>query len=239
MFAVIKLKKYAVFVSAVLLFLLTTAIIICRAQSSAVQVSTDFTPSDNTVLIIDPGHGGLDGGALSNDGTTESSVNLSIALKMREIGRLFGTEAIMTRASEALNYPDENASIHSKKVWDQKSRVSLINSTDNALLISVHQNTYPDPRPSGSEVLYGKTVGAKEFAEHTQDLLVTQLCPENRRVAAPISDKIYLMKHVTCPAILVECGFLSNPKEAAKLKSDVYRTELALVLMISYFQYTR
>ena len=239
MFVVIKLKKYVVFGSAVLLFLLTTAIIIYRVQPAAAQASTDFDASDMPILIIDPGHGGLDGGALAADGTTESSVNLSIGLKMREIGRIFGTDAIMTRTSEALDYPDENASIHNKKVWDQKARVSLINSTENAILISVHQNTYPDPRPSGCEVLYGKTVGAKEFAEVTQNHLISQLCPENRRVAAPISDKIYLMKQVTCPAILVECGFLSNPEEAAKLESDVYRTELALILMVSYFQYTQ
>ena len=230
-------KKTLIVLILTLLFFTATAIILPGRHEGASIMTAELSTNEKRVLVIDPGHGGLDGGAVSPTGQTESEVNLSIALKMREIARLLGTEPILTRTSEELDYPDENASIHEKKVWDQKTRVARIKSAENAVLISVHQNMFPDPRPSGTEVLYGKAAGSDSFAALTQENLVKHLCPENRRVAAPISEKIYLMKNVHCPAILAECGFLSNPEEAKKLESDVYRTELALILISSYFQY--
>jgi N-acetylmuramoyl-L-alanine amidase len=114
----------------------------------------------------------------------------------------------------------------------------LINGIGNGILISVHQNTYPDPRPSGTAVLYGSVPDSDLLALRLQQNLITQLCPENRRVAAPIPDRIYLMKHVRCPAVLVECGFLSNPAEAEKLKTDRYQTQIALVMIATYLQFT-
>ena len=228
-------KKFLLAAASALLFLAMTAIIILYCKSRPAVAAAGFSGCGH-VLVIDPGHGGLDGGAVSAAGQAESAVNLAVSLKMRDLARLLGTEPVMTRTSEALDYPDESASIHEKKVWDQKARVEMINSTENAVLISVHQNMFPDPRPSGTEVLYGKTEGSDLLATLTQNNLVKFLCPENRRVAAPISEKIYLFKNVRCPAILVECGFLSNPAEAELLNSDVYRTELALILTASYFQ---
>ncbi len=189
-----------------------------------------------STLVIDPGHGGLDGGASAADGTSESGINLSVALRLRALAHLFGLRTVMTRTQEALDYPDEATGIREKKVWDQKSRVALINATPDAVLISIHQNFFPDARPSGTEVLYGAGEASAALAQCTQQNLVAQLCPNNRRVAAPISDSIYLMKHVTCPAILVECGFLSNAAEAEKLRSDAYQTKLALVILASYLQ---
>lgn len=187
--------------------------------------------------MIDPGHGGLDGGAVSPDGLTESGLNLAIALKTREIARLFGNEPVMTRTSETLDYPETEQSIHDKKVWDQKQRVARINAVENAVLLSIHQNKFPDRRPRGTLVLYGKADGSKQLAELTHSNLTELLYPENRRVAAPVSDSIYLMKHLRCPAILVECGFLSNPEETQLLRSDSYQTKLALILYSSYLQY--
>lgn len=216
------------FRSLVLLFLAIAVIILpCKAAESP-------RPA---VLIIDPGHGGLDGGASAADGTLESALNLEIALRMEAIGKLLGMKTVLTRRGESLEYPEDCATVHAKKVWDQKTRVELINSVENAVLVSVHQNRYPDPRPSGSQVLYAKTAGSQELGEIAHGNLIACLCPENRRVAAPISDSIYLMKHVTCPAILVECGFLSNPAEAEKLKSQEYQTALAAVLVASCLQY--
>lgn len=188
------------------------------------------------VLVIDAGHGGLDGGASAADGTAESGLNLSIALRVRDLARLLGLPVRMTREAEELDYPAEEATIHAKKVWDQKRRVALINSLAEARLLSIHQNNYPDPRPSGSQVLYGAVEGSSDWGEATHDALVSALCPENRRVAAPISRDIFLMRSVNCPAILVECGFLSNPAEAARLKTAEYQRRIALVLIASYLQ---
>ena len=238
MIKVINLKKMRFPALILLLFLLITAIIIiiCKGRAEPDAVPAMALSADPT-LVIDAGHGGADGGASAADGSVESLINLQIALKMEQIAKLCGVRTVMTRTDEALNYPAEADTIRKKKNWDQKTRAALINATENAVLISVHQNTYPDARPSGSQVLYAKTKGSSEFAGIAHANLISALNPENRRVAAPISDRIYLMKTVSCPAILVECGFLSNPAEAAKLGTGEYQTELAAALIGSYLQY--
>lgn len=239
MIKVINLKKLRIPALILLLFLLITAIIIiiCKGRAEPDSAPAMAATAAGPTLVIDAGHGGADGGASAADGTVESLINLQIALRMEQIAKLFGVQTVMTRTDETLDYPPEAGTIREKKLWDQKTRVALINAVENAVLISVHQNTYPDARPSGSQVLYAKTAGSPEFAEIAHANLINALNPENRRVAAPISDRIYLMKRVNCPAILVECGFLSNPAEAAKLETGEYQTELAAALIGSYLQY--
>lgn len=239
MIKVINLKKLRIPALILLHFLLITAIIIliCKGRGEPGVVPAMAARAAEPTLVIDAGHGGADGGASAADGTVESLINLQIALRMEQISKLFGVHTVMTRTGETLDYPAEADTIRKMKNWDQKTRVALINSTENAVLISVHQNKYPDARPSGSQVLYAKTAGSPAFAEIAHANLIHALNPENRRVAAPISDRIYLMKYVNCPAILVECGFLSNPAEAAKLGTGEYQTELAAALIGSYLQY--
>ena len=239
MITVINIKKLRIPALILLLFLMITAIIIIivNGRTSPDPVPAMASVSACPTLVIDAGHGGADGGASAADGTVESLVNLQIALRMEQLAKLFGVPTVMTRTDETLDYPPEAGTIREMKLWDQRTRIALINATENAILISIHQNTYPDARPSGSQVLYAKTDGSPEFAELAHANLICALNPENRRVAAPISDRIYLMKRVNCPAILVECGFLSNPQETAKLKTVEYQTELAAVLMGSYLQY--
>ena len=239
MIKVINLKKLRIPALILLLFLLITAIIIiiCKGRAEPEAVPTIAATNTPLTLVIDAGHGGADGGASAADGSVESLINLQIALRMEQIAKLCGIRTVMTRTDEALSYPAEADTIRKKKNWDQKTRVALINATENAVLISVHQNTYPDTRPSGSQVLYAKADGSREFAGIAHANLINALNPENRRVAAPISDRIYLLKSVSCPAILVECGFLSNPSEAAKLGTGEYQTELAAALIGSYLQF--
>lgn len=189
------------------------------------------------ILVIDAGHGGMDGGAVSVSGAKESSINLSIAQKLYDLSRLMGQSCVMTRKEESLSYPPEADSIRAKKLWDQKRRVDLINHTPGAVLISIHQNLYPDARPSGTQVLYAQTEGSAGFAELTHENLRQSLCKENRRVAVPASDSIYLLKHIQCPGIIVECGFLSNPDEAQKLLSPNYQTLIAAILCASSLQF--
>lgn len=234
MFFVVNLKKIRLPLITVLLFVVLTAIIAQRVklESEAAEVVNRLT--ERRVLIIDAGHGGLDGGASSSDGMLESTINLAVARKLEFLSHLFGVKSVMTRTTDELDYPDSAKTVREKKNWDQKTRAELISSIPNAVLISIHQNTYPDPRPHGSQVLYGKVHGSQELGELTHNLLIEILNPENRRVAEPISDKIYLMRKAQCPAILVECGFLSNAQESALLADDEYQTKLAMVLLASY-----
>ena len=174
---------------------------------------------------------------MAPNGTVEADVNLQIALRARAIAELTGIEVVMTRDSPEIAYPDNATTIAERKKADQHQRAELIRKTDNAVLISIHQNCYPDRKPSGAQVLYAASDGSDALGTQMHDNLVAYLDPQNRRVAAPISDKIYLMREVKCPAVLVECGFLSNESECAKLKDSGYQTKLAAVIIASYLQY--
>ena len=196
-----------------------------------------FSPADtgrNTMtLVLDPGHGGADGGAVSVTGTYESQLNLAVALRCRALAGLYGIDAVMTRESETLDYPESASTIHAKKVWDTNARVELINSVNNAVLISIHQNKYTTASPHGSQALFAKTPGSMELAHRVQANL-SQVTGESKRTAARIGESIYLMNHVNCPAVLVECGFVSNAIEAKKLEEPDYQLKLAAVIIGTY-----
>ena len=221
-----------------LLFAIITAIIHIDGNSCICATArADFSAQQTYTLVIDPGHGGLDGGAVSASGQKESELNLAVSQKLYDLCRFFGQSVVLTRADEQIDYPDETATIREKKRWDTSRRVELINGIPLAVLISIHQNNYPDPRPNGTQVFYNTIADAELLASDTHALLTQTFCPESRRLPSPISDKIYIMKHVNCPAILVECGFLSNPDEAARLSDNAYQCKLAAVLCASYLQF--
>ncbi len=216
--------------------MLIAGIILCVKDKPAAYSAADISDA-RPVLIIDAGHGGADGGAVAANGITESVINLEIAKKLEAAAKLFGIKTLMTRTGGDLPYPQEAQSIREKKIWDQNSRLELINSCNNALMISIHQNTYPDPRPSGPQVLYGGVSGSKELAELVQEAMNYNLDPDSRRLAAPASDNIYLMKSSEKPAILVECGFISNKNELDLLTDDSYQSRIAAILLASYIQF--
>ncbi len=185
-------------------------------------------------LIIDPGHGGYDGGAVSDRGTVESVINLEIALRLEQLCGFLGFETVMTRNSEEIEYPPQADTIKTKKTADQKARLALINDTENAVLISIHQNCYPDERPFGAQVLYAPTDGSKEFGEYMQNMMLQHLIPNNRRTASLISENIYLMNNISCPAVLIECGFISNYSEEKLLNTHEYQLKIATVAVSCY-----
>lgn len=201
--------------------------------------ASDARPEEGRRLtvIVDAGHGGADGGAVSPSGLPESAVNLDIARRLELILAFFGTDVVMTRTEQALEYSEKATTIRAKKVEDQKRRLNLINSTPNAVLISIHQNNFPDDDPFGAQVLYAPTEGSKDFAEYMQQLLITAINPKNRRTASKIPESIMLLNHIKCPAILIECGFLSNPEEERLLRTDSYKLKLATVIAAGYLQY--
>lgn len=199
------------------------------------STEAEITP----ILVIDAGHGGMDGGAVASDGTKESGINLDIALRLEALARFWGVDMVMTRNQENIDYPADAGTIAAKKKADQYARVGLINNTPGAILLSIHQNNYPATAPNGIQVFYGKNPAGTEFATVLQTNLTTYLYPESRRLASPISDSIFLMNKINCPAVLVECGFLSNPGDLQKLKTESYRLELAMVMLASYLQYIR
>ena len=190
--------------------------------------------SGKKILIIDPGHGGADGGAVSITGVHESVINLDIALRLDQIMGFFGIPTVMTRTSEELDYSPDATTIRKKKVEDQRRRITLINSTENAVLLSIHQNTYPGASPHGAQALYAKTEGSKELADSIHRALVAALGKKNVRLPAQVPERVYLLNYAKCPAVLAETGFLSNPADEALLKTDSYRLKLAAALAAGY-----
>lgn len=178
-----------------------------------------------TCVIIDAGHGGVDGGAVSCTGVEESQINLEIALRLNDLMHLLGINTYMIRTEDVSIYTGGN-SIAAKKVSDLKERVRIINQTPNAILISVHQNYFQDSRYSGSQVFYYRDA---TLAKQLQTALVQTLKPESKRKAKK-ADGVYLMQNVNCPAALIECGFLSNPAEEEQLRDSEYQKKLCCVI---------
>ena len=187
-----------------------------------------------SLLIIDAGHGGEDGGAVSVNGVHESELNLAIAQKLDNLMVFFGVETLMLRNSDISLHSESADSVKERKNSDLQNRVAIVNSYPNATLISIHQNTFPGSSSRGAQVFY---IGADEgmvLALHAQSMLVKYLDPFNHRQAAKTPHSVYLMNHVECPAILLECGFLSNREEANKLEDEAYQKKLAAVLGAAY-----
>ena len=189
------------------------------------------------VLILDPGHGGEDGGAVSVDGTPEAALNWEIASRCRDLTWFLGLPVVMTRDDYDINYPQEAETTRQRKAADQKSRLALVNSQENGILLSIHQNQFTASSVSGPQVFYNPKNGAQDLAERLQSLLNAQLAPESRRVAAPIPEEILLTRESSHPAVLVECGFLSNASEAALLRTPDYQLQLSLILIGGYLQH--
>ncbi len=225
-------KKRVIIVLAVVLL-----IVVLLWKQSWEQKKVPTMAQNGPVLIIDAGHGGADGGASTAGGVLEADLNLSISLKLDALAHLYGRDTVLTRETQEINYPSEANTIAKQKVYDQKNRVGLINQYPNGVLVSVHQNYYPDSRPSGAQVLYGHTPESEVFGKLLHVNLVAALDPSNRRVAAPIDDNIYLMRNAQCTAVLVECGFLSNPGEAELLCDDNYQNQISVILLASYLEY--
>lgn len=182
----------------------------------------------NTTIVIDPGHGGEDGGATSCTGVLESQLNLEISLRLRDLLHFLGYQTKMIRTTDTAVYTN-GTTISEKKISDLKHRVELVNETANALLLSIHQNQFSDGRYSGAQVFYAPTVGSQDFAQLTQSLLISSLNPKSKRACKP-AESVYLMQHIQCTGILVECGFLSNSQEEANLRTPEYQKKLCCVI---------
>ena len=197
-------------------------------QLVAVIADREVIPR-SACIIIDAGHGGVDGGATSCTGVLESQINLEIALRLEDLCQLLGYKTLMIRRTDISIYT-KGETIAAKKVSDLKERVRIVNETDGALLVSIHQNTFTDSRYGGAQVFYPATEGSAELASNMQKALITHLNPGSSRQAKR-EEGIYLLQHIDKPGILIECGFISNPEEEARLRSDAYQKQLCAVIV--------
>ncbi len=227
------LTRSVAFLYAITIFFV---IVLALLGDRAIVASVENAPiTDRNIVIIDAGHGGIDTGTTSVTGRPESHINLEIATVLRDLLHLLGIKTKMIRTDDISVYTEEGT-IAEKKISDLKERVRIINDTANAVLISIHQNYFQDNRYSGGQVFYGPSQGSQAFASYMQNSIKTNLDPGNRRQAKSASG-IYIMQHIRCPGVLIECGFLSNLVEALQLESKVYQQKLCCTIAGAYVQY--
>lgn len=189
-------------------------------------------------VIIDAGHGGEDGGAVGIDGTFEKDLNLLIALELEEMLRSEGIKTRLTRNEDILLYDRNSDYMGHKKSQDMAARLAIAEEYEDAVFISIHMNSFTQQQYRGLQVYYSvNSPLSATLANTVQELVATNLQPENTRKTKPSSTGIYLLEKIQHPAILIECGFLSNHEDCTNLNSPSYRTRLCLVIFTSICQY--
>lgn len=203
----------------------------------AIPVGADI---ENTMptIILDAGHGGIDSGCVSVNGAEEKDINLSIMLTLRDMLKLTGFDVTVTRDTDRSIHDTGVTGLGKQKKSDMENRLNIINSSENAVFVSVHQNQYTDSKYYGAQMFYpAESADSERLARIMQNNFVSLLQPENKREIKPVGSEIYLLHFAKCPAVMAECGFLSNPDEAAKLESADYQAQVAFTLYKSLCDY--
>lgn len=205
-----------------------------RQIDSAVYVNSPEALAekrDAKIIVLDSGHGGMDGGCSSADGVSEKGINLEIMLTVRDMCRLYGFDVAVTRDSDRSIHDEGVTGIRNQKVSDMENRLELFNKFPNAVCLSVHQNTFTDPKYSGAQMFYSSAnPDSSRLAEILQGMFVQNLQPDNIRETKLCGKELYLCYYCNNPAVMAECGFLSNPGEAARLMDGGYRRQVAYTL---------
>ena len=225
----------------VLPLIISVIIFICtltlRNPISAVKSTKQN--ANQPIVIIDAGHGGFDGGAVSDDGTVEKDINLSIALYLQEHLAIFNIKTIMIRETDCSVEDNGLNTIRQKKTSDLHNRMKIMEETDNAIFVSIHQNKFPDGKYNGTQVFYSpKTKEESQvLAQTIQDYIVNTLQKDNKRQIKECGTSVFLMYNAVKPAVLVECGFLSNYEETQRLKSSEYQKKIAFCIAMGIQNY--
>ena len=212
-------------------------LIIPKLSFTLPMISESVELRTTPTIILDAGHGGEDGGAQGN-GLLEKDINLDITLRLSSLLRERGVNVVLTRDSDILLYDKDSDFKGKKKSQDLQNRLKITNSYENPILVSIHMNYFAQTQYSGLQVWYSKNdARSKILANHIQANVKSTLQPNNNRVTKEATSSIYLLHNATCPAVLVECGFLSNPEEARALNDENYREKLANVIFQSIITY--
>jgi len=213
---------------------LTLIALLCGAARLFLPAALPVFQSEGqggATYVLDAGHGGEDGGAVSADGVKESDINLAITRDLNALLQFLGYNTVLTRGDDVSIHSDGAETLRQKKVSDLKNRVALVNATPNAVLVSIHQNSLPTvPSVHGAQVFYGKIRSSAALALSVQDALNAGVNSGNEKHEKKIDPSIYLMKNVSCPAILIECGFLSNAAETASLQTREHQKTIAVAI---------
>ena len=221
-----------------LVLVLSYLIVFYAVQHIDVAVPTSLPLKEDFYIVLDAGHGGLDGGCSSADGVTEKGINLNIMLEVRDLCKLYGYNVEVTRDKDTSIHDKGIEGIRNQKNSDMENRLAIFNKHTNALCISIHQNKFTDPKYSGAQMFYSDTnPDNQKLAEIMKSQFVKNIQPDNTRETKPCGKELYLCYFCTNPTLMIECGFLSNPEEAAKLNSPDYQKQVAFTIFSGINEY--
>lgn len=189
------------------------------------------------IVVIDAGHGGEDSGAVANS-VLEKDINLEIALKLRDMLKASGIEVKMIRESDVSIYDTASGTIRERKVSDLKNRVKIVNNNKKNILVSIHQNKFEQSKYSGAQMFYSTNNDKSQIlAENIRKSITGLIQPENKRELKKGGSDIYLLNKAAVPAVIVECGFISNEEEAKNLSNEEYQSKIAFAIYCGILEY--
>ena len=226
-----KTLKFAVSMAAVFAVLAVCARVTDRALPAAADVS------DKPVIVLDAGHGGLDSGAVGKNGTLEKDVNLAVVKRLQQLLELSGFHTVLTRSEDISIYAPGVEGIRNQKLSDMDNRLEIIQSYPDSIFLCIHQNNFTDPAYFGGQMFYNNNnPGNRTLAQIMQNRFA-QLQPGNDREIKLSGDELFLLKSNKNPSLMIECGFLSNPDEEARLSTAEYQQQLAFTIYSGLLDY--
>ncbi len=226
-------RVFLCFMGFLLLGLVPISLAAAILPDPAVSAMQEAPPT----VILDAGHGGEDGGAVGVNGAVEKDINLAVALGLAELLRDAGVRVILTREEDRLLYSEEENIKGHRKEYDLKNRLAVAKENPEALFVSIHMNTFSSSRYSGLQVYYARTEGSAALAERIQGAVRERLQPDNTRKIHAASSSIYLLENAVGKSVLVECGFLSNPRECELLSQKDYQSRLCFSVFCGIMEY--
>lgn len=235
------LRRYRVIA---LLGIIVTYVVVCVfTGGEPLTVNVSAVPNDDgcvdyPTVVIDAGHGGADGGCVSIDGVPEKGINLTIALEVGDILSSMGYDVVYTRDSDVSLHDRDIKGLSNQKKSDMQKRLDIINSYDNAVAVSIHQNQFTQNQYSGAQMFCTQSnPNSLEFAELMQRNFVSLIQPNNNREVKVVGDELFLIYFAQCPSVMIECGFLSNPDESRMLQDSKYQKQVAFTIATGIMQY--
>ncbi len=233
------MNDFAAIIVSVLLFCVCIFAVVKQTEKNIVSVigaeSSDFKEN---IFILDAGHGGEDGGAVAYDGTLEKDLNLTMCNNISLYFDIFGIDYVIIRDGDYSVGDTSLETIRKRKASDIYKRFEIINSYENSVLLSIHQNMFSVEKYSGTQVFYdGKFDESEELSKILQFTFKNTLQPDNNRSIKTTDKSIYLLYEAQRPSVMVECGFMSNLSELSRLKDAEYQSQFSYFLTKGIIQY--
>ena len=198
---------------------------------------TNVPAAEKPVIVLDAGHGGLDSGAVGKSGVLEKDVNLSIVKALRDMLEVSGFEVVLTRDEDISIYDAGVEGIRNQKLSDMDNRLEIVQSYPDSIFLCIHQNNYTDPQYFGGQMFYNNNNPDNRTLAQIMQARFAQLQPGNDREIKLSGDELFLLKSNKNPSLMIECGFLSNPEEEAKLATEEYQQQLAFTIYSGVLEY--